>query len=203
MLESKRGSPSKTSSALAYMPSISSSGRSELERDAEAHEDGQREPGATGERLLSRESCARAHKDNEFKGLTGTGCVAVHLLLRRTEAGLAAVHGRRIRARPRPLLTTLRAPRVAFRPGGPGRPAAVDCNREQNVSRAFGSSLENEELRISESKISRRRSRRYIIISCYSHLHLLRGAASNNLPYTVKLTGSLSRFAAMFSATQV
>jgi len=60
------------------------------------------------------------------RGLTGASCVAVHLLLRRAEARLAAVHGRWIRARSRPLLTAFRASRVAFRPRRPGRPGTVN-----------------------------------------------------------------------------
>lgn len=81
-----------------------------------------------GERGFFFESLtrARARADNEFKGLTRASYVAVHLLLRWTEAYLAAVYGRWIRARPRPLLTAFRASRMAFRPGGPGRPAAVN-----------------------------------------------------------------------------
>lgn len=50
-------------------------------------------------------------------GLTGAAYVAVHLLLRRAKAVLAAVHGRWIRARSRPLLTGFGASRVTFRPG--------------------------------------------------------------------------------------
>lgn len=60
------------------------------------------------------------------RGLTGASCVAVHLLLRRAVARLAAVHGRWIRARSRPLLTAFRASRVAFRPRRPGRPGTVN-----------------------------------------------------------------------------
>lgn len=61
--------------------------------------------------------------------LTRTGDVAVHLLRRRTHAGLATVHGGRIRARSCSLLTPFRAPRMAFRPRRPCRPSSLHWNQ--------------------------------------------------------------------------
>lgn len=66
---------------------------------------------------------------NSRRTLTRTGDVAVHLLRRRTHAGLATVHGGRIRARSCSLLTPFRAPRMAFRPRRPCRPSSLHWNQ--------------------------------------------------------------------------